>query len=107
MDTDSKARKETPIWSGVLQYFPRTMAALARVSWKGNQKHNPGQPLHWSREKSCDHEDCIIRHMINPYERDTDGEYHIDHAVWRAAAAAEVFHEKQDPLDEIAAREGN
>ena len=93
--TDSQERKRTPIWSGVLQYFPRTMAALARVSYKGNEKHNPGEPLHWAREKSTDQEDCILRHMINPYERDEDGELHIVHVVWRACAAAELALEKE------------
>jgi len=90
MTPNSKERKETPIWSGVLQYFPKTMAAVARVSFKGNEKHNPGQPLHWARKKSADHEDCLVRHMMNPYERDEDGELHIAHVVWRAMAACEL-----------------
>ena len=65
MDNDSKARKETPIYSGVLKYFPLTIAAMARVSFKGNERHNPGQPLHWSRSKSADHEDCVMRHLMD------------------------------------------
>lgn len=94
MDTDSKLRKQTPMWSGLMQYFPKALAAVARVSWKGNEKHNPGEPLHWARGKSMDQEDCIIRHMINPYEPDEDGELHIVHAAWRALAAAELALER-------------
>lgn len=97
MITDnSTERKRTPIWSGVLQYFPRAMAAVARVSYKGNEKHNKGEPLHWARGKSMDQEDAILRHMINPYERDEDGELHIVHVAWRALAAAELALEGLD-----------
>jgi hypothetical protein len=41
------------------------VAALCNHSKKGNDKHNPGEPLHWSRDKSNDHEDCIARHLID------------------------------------------
>lgn len=94
LSDDSKERKETPLYSGLLQYFPRALAAVARVSHKGNEKHNPGQPLHWSRGKSADHEDCVVRHMVTPYNVDTDGELHIAHAAWRALAACEIALEK-------------
>lgn len=95
LDTDSQKRKQTPIWSGVLQYFPKAIAAVARVSWVGNEKHNPGESLHWARGKSMDQEDCIARHLMNPYEIDPDtGELHIVHAAWRALAAAELALEK-------------
>jgi len=94
LSDDSKERKETPLYSGLLQYFPRALAAVARVSVKGNERHNPGMPLHWSREKSADHEDCVIRHMVTPYNVDTDGELHIVHAAWRALAACEIALEK-------------
>lgn len=91
---DSKARKETPICTGVLDYFPKALAAVARLSKAGNDKHNPGQPLHWAREKSTDHADCIIRHMM---ERGTVDEFGILHEVsvaWRALAQLEVALEK-------------
>jgi len=87
----SEERKATPIWSGVLRYFPLAIAAVARVSKKGNDKHNPGEPMHWARGKSMDQEDCVIRHMMNPYETDKDtGELHVVLAAWRALAAAEL-----------------
>ena len=49
LTTDSKERKNTPIVTGVLDYFPLALAGIARVSKKGNDKHNPGQPLHYCR----------------------------------------------------------
>lgn len=95
--TESEKRKRTPMWSGLLQYFPKALQAVSRVSWHGNEKHNPGEPMHWARGKSMDQEDCIIRHLINPYDVDPDtGELHIVHAAWRALAAAELALERQE-----------
>src|SRR5689334_5921158 len=51
LPTDSQARKDTPIARGCLDYFPLAIAAVARLSKAGNDKHNPGEPLHWSRGK--------------------------------------------------------
>ncbi len=96
ISNDSIIRKHTPMYSGLIKYFPRALAAVARVSWAGNEKHNAGQPLHWAREKSSDHEDCVIRHMLNPYNKDEDNELHIVHAAWRALAAAELALERLD-----------
>jgi hypothetical protein len=61
---DSAARKEYPIYSGFLQYFPAAIAAIARHSYLGNQKHNPGQPLHHDRAKSDDEPDAQMRHLM-------------------------------------------
>lgn len=97
ISSDSGVRKETPIFSGVLRYFPDALAAIARVSKAGNDKHNPGQPLHWSREKSTDHGDCIVRHQI---EFDTiepeSGEYHAANVAWRALAQLQLLEEQRE-----------
>lgn len=84
--TDSDQRKATPVVTGVLDYFPLAIAELARVSKAGNDQHNPGQPLHWAREKSTDHADCIGRHLIDRGTVDADG-LHRDHWTPRYAAA--------------------
>jgi dATP/dGTP diphosphohydrolase, N-terminal len=65
LPTDSKARKDIPMASGVLDYFPDALAAVAEVSVAGNLKHNPGQPLHWSKGKSDDHADALLRHLVD------------------------------------------
>lgn len=96
LPTDSKARKETPIYSGFMKYFPLAMAAVARLSFKGNEKHNPGQPLHWAREKSTDHGDCIARHQLTVDEIDPEnGELHAVAVAWRAMAQLELLEEKR------------
>jgi len=78
---DSAARKTYPLYSGVLQYFPDALAAVAHHSYLGNEKHNPGQSLHWARGKSDDHLDAAARHLA---EGDLVG------LAWRALAALQV-----------------
>lgn len=90
---DSQARKEIPLMSGLFDYFPDALVAVARISKKGNDKHNPGQPLHWSRDKSTDHLDCIARHLLDYDKVDEDGELHIDHVIWRACAISQLMKE--------------
>ena len=94
LPTDSAVRKEIPIFSGVLNYFPLAIAAVARVSKRGNDQHNPGQPMHWAREKSTDHADCILRHMIDRGTLDTDGILHDAKVAWRALAQLQLAIEK-------------
>lgn len=64
LDGTGDERKRIPLASGVLDYFPDALAAVAEVSFIGNAKHNPGQPLHHARGKSMDHADCIARHLV-------------------------------------------
>ena len=86
LPVDAEQRKQVPIASGVLDYFPDAIAAIAEVSYHGNQQHNPGQPLHWARGKSTDESDCIIRHFMERGQRDTDGLRHSAKMAWRALA---------------------
>ena len=90
LPTDAKARKDTPIFSGVLRYFPRALAYVAEISKAGNDQHNPGQPLHWSKHKSTDHGDCIVRHQVDAGTLDTDGKRHSGKVAWRALAQLEM-----------------
>jgi len=84
---DSGARKNLPITSGVLDYFPSAIAYIAAISKAGNDKHNPGQPMHHARGKSTDHADCIARHLLERGEVDLDdGLLHSGKLAWRALA---------------------
>lgn len=95
LPTDSKARKDIPLARGCLDYFPDALAAVAELSRAGNDKHNPGQPLHWSREKSSDHADCIMRHLVDRGKADEeDGILHDVKVAWRALAMAQLALEK-------------
>lgn len=90
LPSDPKQRKDSPIATGVLDYFPRALAEVARVSKAGNDQHNPGQPLHWDKTKSLDHADCILRHLIERGTIDTDGMRHSGKVAWRALALLET-----------------
>lgn len=79
-------RKERPLATGCLDYFPLALAEVARCSAIANEQHNPGQPLHWSRTKSTDHADCLLRHFVQRGIVDSDGILHSSKVAWRALA---------------------
>ena len=87
---DAGARKKLPIPPGVIDYFPLALAAIAQVSLEGNKQHNPGEPLHWAKEKSTDHADCMTRKLIDRGKVDTDGTLHSAKLAWRALALLEL-----------------
>lgn len=84
--TDAAERKALPIATGVLDYFPDALLAVADVSKKGNEQHNPGQPLHWAKEKSRDEADALLRHLLDRGKVDSDGVRHSAKVAWRALA---------------------
>ena len=91
----SAQRKEYPITTGCLDYFRDALLLVSHVSYKGNQKHNKGEPLHWARSKSADEEDAIGRHLVNRYE--TDPEIDLEEAAqlaWRTLAFLQKLAEK-------------
>lgn len=86
---DSAARKNLPITSGVIDYFPAALVEVAKVSKAGNDKHNPGQPLHHARSKSSDHADAIARHLMERGGFDEVAGVRLRHSAalaWRALA---------------------
>jgi hypothetical protein len=83
---DAAGRKERPVASGVLDYFPDALVAVSEVSFKANQQHNPDQPLHWARSKSTDEADALMRHVLQRGLKDDDGLRHSAKLAWRALA---------------------
>jgi hypothetical protein len=99
LETSSEQRKLYPMARGLLDYFPDALAEVSKVSYLGNEKHNPGQPLHHSREKSNDHADCILRHLAGRGK--FDGDIRESAALaWRALALLqeELEHDLNLPL---------
>jgi hypothetical protein len=71
--------------------FSHALAAVAEVSRRGNEKHNPGEPLHWAREKSTDEADAYVRHIVDSFEfgplaLDDAGNPNLGAAAWRVLA---------------------
>lgn len=96
---NSKERKNAPVFSGVLEYFPDALMAVAELSKIGNDKHNPGEALNWSRDKSTDHGDCLVRHQLEYNKTDEDtGLPHAVSVAWRALAQLQTLLE--DTQDE-------
>lgn len=103
---DSKERKDYPLFSGCLRYFPSALAGIAKISKLGNDKHNPGQEMHHARSKSSDHGDCIIRHLIdvedllaamNRGDKNVTKQevlIEVNQMAWRALALSQELHEK-------------
>jgi hypothetical protein len=90
-------RKQRPVATGVIDYFPDAILELARVSWIGNEQHNPGTPLHWDRSKSTDEADALMRHFIERGTVDVDGVLHTAKVAWRALAMLQKELEATTP----------
>ena len=86
MTSNKKERTDTPIYSGVLQYFPDAIAAIAQCSLAGQQQHNPDKPLGWDRSKSGDELDALTRHLMEAGTVDDDGILHSTKVAWRGLA---------------------
>jgi DNA-binding transcriptional MocR family regulator len=96
LPTDASRRNEFPMADGLLDYFPNALAEVARLSKVGNDQHNPGQPMHWARDKSTDHANKVVKHLIDRGKFDTDGIRHSVKAAWRALALAQEELEQDE-----------
>ena len=88
-------RKTYPLYEGVIGYFRDALYRVARVSWVGNQQHNPGQPLHWARGKSMDQMDCVLRHAseVDMGDHSDYVENALASLAWRSLAALQLYLE--------------
>lgn len=86
-------RKATPVFNGVLKYFPNAIKEVAKASRIGNEQHHPGTPLHWDMDKSKDEYDALVRHLIDHTvdPMDDDGVLHLAKVAWRALAGLERY----------------
>lgn len=83
---DADERNSYPMAEGCLYYFPNALAEVSKISHAGNEQHNPGQPMHWSRGKSTDHANKIIRHLVDAGREDEASIAHAANCAWRALA---------------------
>jgi hypothetical protein len=86
LPTEDKARKRLKLFTYLMEYFPDSFIAEAEVAIQGNEQHNPGEPLHWARDKSTDQLNTAFRHLFDygrGVKKDTDGQYHLAKAIWR------------------------
>jgi hypothetical protein len=89
-------RKEHPVYTGVIKYFPDALMEISKVSLLGNKQHHPDEPLHWDKNKSPDHLDALMRHLLEADDLDDDGVLHLAKVAWRALAALQSKLDKKD-----------
>lgn len=99
-------RKSIPIVTGCLDYFPDALLDVATCSKIANDQHNPGEPLHWSKDKSTDEVNTLVRHLMQRGTRDTDGIRHSAKIAWRALAnlQREIEHDLAEQAATSAAK---
>lgn len=90
-------RKNMPVYTGVMKYFPNALKYVSKISQAGNDQHHPEKPLHWDKSKSFDHTDALARHLIDHSQKpiDDDGMLHLGKVAWRALAALEIYLEDE------------
>lgn len=99
LPSEAGARKRVPIATGCIDYFPDALAAVAALSYVGNEQHNPGKPLHWDRSKSTDEADALMRHFVQRGTLDADGVRHSAKVAWRALALLQKEIEAGTPAE--------
>lgn len=107
---DREARNALPVWDGCLNYFPDVWAEVAKVSVAGNKQHRLGDKLHWDTTVSTDHQNKVIRHMLDDASGevfDDDGTMHLAKAMWRIAAALQLRCWERDGKDAHGTPTGN
>ena len=90
LPVEGSERKKYPLASGVMDYFQQALIEIANVSYRGNEQHNPGEPLHWARGKSTDQDDTVLRHFLERGSVDVDGMRHSAKMCWRALAILQL-----------------
>ena len=103
LPTDPALRKKLQLFTYMFGYFPDAWLAEVDVARTGNEQHNPGEPLHWARDKSTDQMNAAFNHLFDYGEgqkKDTDGCWHLAKAIWRLKAQLQldIEAEKEVPV---------
>lgn len=107
LTTDAEERKEYPLWDGLFAYFPAALCEVSRWSKVGGAKWNDDE-LRWVRELSTDHENKILRHLIDARHEDENGFVEAVALAWRALALCQtILEERGWPEGERGKREHN
>lgn len=90
---DAALRKRLQLYTFMFEYFPEAWLAIVDVARAGNDQHNPGEPMHWAREKSKDQMNALFNHLVDyglGEKKDTDGCYHLAKMLWRGMAQLQL-----------------
>ncbi len=73
---DAQQRKDIPIYTGFINYFPDAIIEVTKRSVEGSRQHH-GDKVWWDKSKSKDELDSLMRHLL---EKDWAS------VAWRAMA---------------------
>lgn len=90
---DPAVRSEFPLFDGLFAYFPAALCEVARWSKVGGAKYNEDK-LRWVREVSTDHENKILRHLLDARQVDEHGFVEAVALAWRALALCQTILEE-------------
>jgi len=83
-------------------YFPDAFIELGKHCVDSNEKHNPGEPVRWAKEKSNDHWGSWGRHMSALGTIDPEsGKLHDVSWAWRTLAINQTRCDKVEELEEL------
>lgn len=86
----TQGRKDLPVATGVLEFFPRALAEVAKVSVAGAKQRNSKSLVPPSGEVTTgEHADCLVRHLLDRGTLDNDGVRHSAKVAWRALSLLE------------------
>ena len=100
----AEARKATPVYSGVISYFPLALKEISKASYEGQRQHNPDKPLAWDRSKSGDELDAMMRHLLDHASGDLFddcGTRHIVKCGWRILAFIQKTMENENLTNKL------
>lgn len=84
----NEGRKDVPLFTGLVQYFPDALKHVAHCSEMANKQHNGEGSTHWDKSKSKQELDSMLRHLFDSIHEDvdSDGIYHLAKVAWRSLA---------------------
>lgn len=92
---------KSPVWQGVIQYFPRALLAIGDVSRYGATKYELSySDINWSRvpDGYSRYSDALSRHVVGEFiDGPIDPESGLPHpamAAWNALARLELYLKK-------------
>ena len=60
---DAQQRKDIPIYTGFIKYFPDAIIEVTKRSVEGSRQHH-GDKVWWDKSKSKDELDSLMRHAL-------------------------------------------
>lgn len=98
----SSGRKNLPLVSGVLDFFPNAIVEVSKVSVAGAAQRGSDTLIYDESVTPEYHADCLLRHLIDKGNHDTDGVRHSAKVAWRALALlqSEIELERKTNVDQ-------